>query len=268
MRFWLVAFSWRGVSARAVTAALAVAILLATLCQGRAAEPEPKRVLMLHSLGLRFKPWTAYAEAIRTEIGQRGNVDFQDQSLVSARLDSDKSDGPFVEYLHALNANGPPDLIVAIGAPAANFVRRHRKGLFPKTPMILTVVQERRVDFAKLTEFDTVVASSTDVGQFFENILQYCPLTNSIAVVVGASPNEKFWMNARRRDTASLAGRLQFRWYNELSFEDIQKDAATLPPHSAIYWLMMNVDGAGVAHESGTALTRLSAVPMRDFLAR
>ena len=242
------------------TAALAIALLLATLGQGQAAAPEPKRVLMLHSFGLRFKPWTTYAEAIRTEIGRRGNVDFQDQSLVNARLESDKSDGPFVEYLHALNADEPPDLIVAIGAPAASFVQRHRKDLFPKIPMILTVVQERRVDFAKLTEYDTVVASSTDVGQFFENILRVLPLTNTIAIVVGASPNEKFWLEARRRDTASLEGRVQFRWYNELSFEDVLKDAAALPPHSAIYWLMMNVDAAGVAHESGAALSRLSAV--------
>ena len=267
MDFWVAAVPRRFFCTRTFAVALAVALSLAMRCESQAANPEPKRVLMLHSFGLRFKPWTTYAEAIRTEISRRGNVDFQDQSLVTARLDSDKSDGPFVEYLHALNAEGPPDLIVAIGAPAANFVQRHRKELFPKTPMILTAVQERRVDFAKLTEYDTVVASTTDVGQFFENILQVRPLTNTIAVVVGTSPNETFWMNARRQDTASLAGRLQFRWYNEMSFDDILKDAAALPPNSAIYWLMMNVDGAGVTHEGNTALSRLSAVANAPIFA-
>ncbi len=222
---------------------------------------------MLHSFGLRFKPWNLYAEAIRAEIGRRGNVDFQDHSLLTARLNSDKSDGPFVDYLYALNADQPPDLIVAIGAPAANFVQRHRKDLFPKTPMVFTVVQERRVDFEKLTEYDTVVASSTDVGLFFESILRVLPLTNTISVVVGASPNETFWLEARRRDTASLAGRMQFRWYNELSFENILKDAAALPPHSAIYWLMLNVDAAGVTHEGGSALSRLSAVANAPIFA-
>ena len=64
-----------------------------------------------------------------------------------------------------------------------------------------------------------------------------------------------------------MAGRLQFRWYNKLSFEDILKDAAALPPHSAIYWLMMNVDAAGVAHESGSALSRLSAVANAPIFA-
>ena len=267
MRFWQIAILSRSFCARTFTAALAIAFLLATLCQSQAADPEPKRVLMLHSFGLRFKPWNLYAEAIRAEISRRGNVDFQDHSLLTARLNSDKSDGPFVDYLYALNADQPPDLIVAIGAPAANFVQRHRKDLFPKTPMVFTVVQERRVDFAKLTAYDTVVASSTDVSLFFDNILRVLPLTNTIAVVVGTSPNETFWLEARRRDTASFAERLQFRWYNKLSFEDILKDAAALPPRSAIYWLMMNVDGAGVTHESGSALSRLSTVANAPIFA-
>src|SRR6476659_3474138 len=202
--------------ARTFIAALVVALMLATPCQSQAADPEPKRVLMLHSFGLRFKPWTTYAEALRTELSRRKSVDFQDQSLLSARLSSDKSDGPFVDYLRALNADQPPDLILSIGAPAANFVQRHRKDLFPTTPMVFTAVERRRVDFQKLTEYDAVVASSNDDVVFFENILRVLPLTKAISVVVGASPNETFWREELQRTTAPLAGRVQIRYYNEL----------------------------------------------------
>ena len=41
--------------------------------------------------------------------------------------------------------------------------------------------------------------------------------------------------------------------------KNILKDAANLPPHSAIFWHLMSVDAAGVAHEANTALSRLSA---------
>ena len=75
--------------------------------------------------------------ALRAEIGRRRHVDFQDHSLVTARLNEFNSDKPFVEYLYSLNRERPPDLIVAIGAPAANFVQRHRAELFPRTPMVL-----------------------------------------------------------------------------------------------------------------------------------
>jgi signal transduction histidine kinase len=62
-----------------------------------------------------------------------------------------------------------------------------------------------------------------------------------------------------RRELAPLAGRVELRWYNEKSFEEILIDAARLPPHSAIFWHLMNVDAAGVAHEANDALNKLSS---------
>src|ERR1700731_991761 len=47
---------WRSFCARSFSAALAIALLLATLCQSQAVDPKPKLVVMLHSFGLRFKP--------------------------------------------------------------------------------------------------------------------------------------------------------------------------------------------------------------------
>ncbi|WP_354266641.1 sensor histidine kinase [Bradyrhizobium sp. I1.7.5] len=228
--------------------------------QSRAADPEPKRVLMLHSFGLRFRPWTDYSEALRSELSRRGSIEFQDHSLLNARRSSDKSDAPFVEYLRSLNIDQPPDLIVAIGAPAANFVQAHRKDLFPTTPMLYTLVERRRVDFDKLTKYDTVVAITNNDPAFFENILQVLPQTTTIAIVVGASPSETWWRNEVAKSTARFADRVQFRWYNELSFEDMLKDAANLPPHSAIFWIGLNVDAAGVAHEGNTAFSRFHSV--------
>jgi len=80
-----------------------------------------------------------------------------------------------------------------------------------------------------------------------------------IAVVNGASPNEVFWQGVLERELAPLSGRVELRWYNRLSFENILRDAANLPPHSAIFWHLMSVDAAGVAHEGDTALSRLSS---------
>jgi signal transduction histidine kinase len=50
------------------------------------------------------------------------------------------------------------------------------------------------------------------------------------------------------------------KWYDELPFADILKDAAKLPPHSAILWHLMNVDAAGVSHEENEALNALASV--------
>jgi signal transduction histidine kinase len=239
---------------------LATAIFLSTLTSSRA-DTEPKRVMMLHSFGLRFKPWTDYAQFIRSEISRRAQrpIEFDDQSLLNARLTNDKTDGPFVDYLHALYAQKPPDLIIAIGAPAANFVQRYRPRIFPGTPMLFTGVEARRVQYNQLTEDDAVVAPAHDFPASFETILRVLPQTKTIAVVNGVSPNETFWLGELKRETAPLAGRVELKFYNELSFEDILKDAANLPPHSAIFWHLMSVDAAGVSHETNAALSKLSA---------
>ena len=226
------AVTFRSFYARTFTAALAIALLLATLCQSQAADPAPKRILMLHSFGLRFKPWTDHARIARSEITRQSQtpVDFQDHSLVDARQFNEKSEASFVEYLHNLYDDRPPDLIIAFGAPAANFVQRHREQLFPKIPMVFTSVEQRRIQWDKLTEYDTVVAIKHDLPALIENILHVLPLTKTIAIVNGASPNEKYWSGEIRRELAPFAGRVEFKWYNELSFENILKDAANLPP--------------------------------------
>ena len=262
MRFWRIGLPFQFFFARAVIGSLATAIVLGAQTPSGAADSEPKRVVMLHSFGPRFKPWSDYAQTIRSEISQRWHkpVDFLDHSLVNARQDDEPSEAAFVEYLRTLYVSRPVDLIIAIGAPAAAFIQRHRQRLFPKTPMVFTAVEQRRVQYEKLTENDTVVAVAHDFPAAFENILRVLPLTKTIAVVNGTSPNETFWLNEMRRELAPLAGRVELRWYNEKSFEDILADAARLPPHSAIFWHLMNVDAAGVAHEANDALSKLSSL--------
>jgi signal transduction histidine kinase len=247
---------------RAFLLLIAVAALfLATLHQGHAADPEPKRVMMLHSFGPRFKPWSDYAETIRAEINRQSQipVDFMDHSLVNARVSDVQSEAPFADYLGALYAQHPPDLIIAIGAPAANFVQQHRNGLFPKVSMIVAAVDQRRVQYEKLTENDTAVSVINDAPFLFENILRVLPLTKTIAIVNGASPIERFWTAEMRRELAPLTSRVELKWYDELSFEEILKETENLPPHSAIFSVLMNVDAAGFVYEAGAAMAKLSS---------
>ena len=216
---------------------------------------------MLQSFGLRFKPWTDFAEFFRSELSKQSKapIDFLDHTLLTARVDDDEALAPFVDYLLALYAKKAPDLIVALGAPAAEFVQRYRARLFPNTPMMFTAVEARRVQYDELTENDTVAAAAHDFPAAIETILQVLPDTKVIAVVNGASPNEVFWQGVLERELAPFSGRVELRWYNKLSFEDILKYAAHLPPHSAIFWHLMRVDAAGVTHEGNTALHRLSS---------
>jgi signal transduction histidine kinase len=108
-----------------------------------------------------------------------------------------------------------------------------------------------------LTEYDTVVSVTHDFRFLFESFLRIAPDTKTVAVVNGDSPNEQFWQGEMRRELKPLEDRIEIRWYDKLSYEDLLKQTAELPPHSAIFWYQMIVDGAGVAHEGDRAMTRL-----------
>lgn len=238
-----------------------VLCLVALLACEIALAAEPKRVMVLHSFGRDFKPWNEYARTIRTELERQSPwpIDITDHSLMSARSSDEDSEAPFVEYLRALHAKKPLDLIVSIGAPAAAFVQRHRVGLFVNTPMVFTAVDERRVQSSLLTPSDAVVAVRIDYLEAIKNILQVLPDTRNVVVIVGTSPIEQFWRAEFGREVQPLGDRVTFSWTNALSFEEVLKQAAVLPPHTAIFWELMIVDVAGVVHEGNAALARLHA---------
>jgi len=256
-------------TARCVFACVVSAIfLLATLGAGAA---QTKRVLMLHSFGRDFKPWSEYARNIPSELDQQSRwpLEIRDISLMTTGSDDHESEAPFVELLRALYAKRPLDLIVSFGAPAAVFVQRHRQQLFATTPIVFTAVEHRRIGYSILTENDTVVAVAHSFRAVFENILQVLPDTKTVAVVNGNSPIEKFWSEEIRKEQGGFVNRLTFKWHNELSFEHILKDAAVLPPQSSIFWHSMHVDAAGTVHEEEIALKRLHAVanaPIFSFI--
>ena len=222
---------------------------------------QSKRVVVLHSFGQDFRPWSDYAKTIRSELHRQSpwQMDIIDHSLVAARSSNEHPEVPFVAYLRALYAVHPPDIVVSIGAPAANFVQRRRAELFPSVPMVLTAVDERRVQTTLLAANDTAVPVRIDYLGAIQNILQVLPDTKNVTVVVGTSPVEQFWRAEIENSVKSLTDRVSFTWTNTLSFDDVLKHAAALPPHSALFWELMIVDAAGTVHDGNSAIKRLHA---------
>ena len=223
---------------------------------------EAKRIVLLHSFGQDFKPWSEYGKTIRSELQRQSpwQLDITDHSLVTARFKKEDPEVPFVAYLRALFAEQQPDLIVSIGAPAAAFVQRHRSEVFSSIPMVFTAVDERRVQFSTLSEHDAVVPVRIDYLRAIENILQVLPDTKNVTVVVGTSPIEQFWKEEIAKAVKPLENRVSVTWTDNLSFDDLLKHAAALPPRSAVFWELMIVDAAGIVHEGNSALARLHAV--------
>src|SRR6266478_4935149 len=238
-----------------------LSLVLLLLAMTGAALSEPKRVLILHPFGRDFVPWSEYGRTFREELLRQSpeGIDLYEASLATARSGGIE-ERPFADYLQALFVNRRLDLVVAISSPAIRFVQQHRQQLFRSVPAVFMGVEQRRVPRASLTENDTLVVIAIDFPLNVENILQVLPNTANIAVVLGNSPNEQYWLEQLRAEFKPLENRIAFTWLNELSFEEMLKRVAALPPNTAIFFGLLSVDAAGVPHEEGKAMDRLRTV--------
>jgi signal transduction histidine kinase len=240
--------------------------LVCFVCQAAFAA-EPKRILIIDSFGRDFAPWNEYAKRFRADLDREWSepIDLYETSLAIPRFsdeskESEFKENQFTDYLHSLFVDRRLDLIVTIGSPAAQFAQRNRARLFPTTPLLFGILEQRRVPPASLTANDTVLAASVDQIAVVENILRVRPKTTHVAVVIGNSPIEKYWLGQLQENFQRFRDRVSFTWLNELPFADMMKRVETLPPRSAVYFFLLAIDAAGVPHEEQKALSRLNAV--------
>jgi signal transduction histidine kinase/ABC-type uncharacterized transport system substrate-binding protein len=239
-----------------------MAVALLALATGNAADAEPKRVLLLHSFGPDFRAEEIFADYLRTDLAERSPypLDRYEVSLEIARFADGERDEAFAGYLRALFATHPPDLIVTMVSPAARFIQRHRRDLFPSTPVIFAALDARAIKDATLTANDTMVTLSTDLPTIFGNIFRTLPNTTTLAIVIGDTPIEKFWANEYLRAIHAFDDRVNSVFMNDLSFGEIQKRLAALPPGSAIFFGDLIIDAEGVPYNQEEVLARLHAV--------
>ena len=100
-----------------------------------------------------------------------------------------------------------------------------------------------------------------------DEILRLLPETRTILVVVGASQVEQFWLKEMKREFGRFAGRLQFIWTNELSFDEIVERCRTMPAQSAIFFAILALDGKGEPRIEGDTLASLHAVANAPMFA-
>jgi signal transduction histidine kinase len=244
------------------TAAALVWIVVALVLATAANAAGPKRVLILHSFGRDFAPYDAITSVFRSELVRRSAepIVFIEANLDAGRAVANGEERAFLEYLGARFSSTAPDVVVTIGPAAARFYVRHRGELFPGTPLVMAALDERLANGAALLPTDAVAAGKVDLPGLIDNILRLLPETETIAVVVGASELERFWLAELKRELAPFTNRVKFLWLNDLSLAQMQERVANLPERSAILYGLLVVDAAGVPHERQDALASLHAV--------
>lgn len=224
---------------------------------------QPKRVLIVHSFGSDSPPFTTHSSAFETALTQEieGRVDLDEVSLDVARYATLDMEEAVVEFMRKRQVRWQPDLVVPIGSPAGIFVAKFRERLFPAaTPVIYVGMDKRRLPPGALENNATFVGESFQLPESVEDILQVAPATTNIAVVIGASPLERYWTDVLQREYQPFENRVSFTWFNNLSFDEMRERSARLPPRSFLLFILLMRDAAGVTHNADEALMRIHEV--------
>ena len=226
------------------------------------AHATPKRVLVIHSFVNAAPPFTTHSVAFETTLTEEMGepVDLDEISLDMARYDDLQLHEALVEYMRKRHTQWKPDLVVPIGSPAGIFVAQFRERLFPETPIVYCGMDRRRLPLDALEKNAAFVGESFNLPGFVEDILAVAPATTNIAVVIGASPLEKFWASAFQEEFAPFTNRVSFTWLNDLTFDQMLDRVSKLPPRSFIFLILLMRDASGVTHNADEALKRIHAV--------
>src|SRR5262249_35517600 len=82
----------------------------------------------------------------------------------------------------------------------------------------------------------------------------------NIAVVIGSSSLERAWRSEAEREFQIFGDRVRFRWFDSYTFEEMKREVSALAPDSAILFVSLWRDGAGVTFQSGQGLLGLRSM--------
>lgn len=233
---------------------IALAIIVSPIRWSWSANP-PKRVLLLGSFGRNVAPVSTVISAFRTSLTSRSAnpIELHEVSLEMARFTHPGEEASFANFLHTRFSEKKPDLLVCVGGPAFLFFNKYRGSLFPGTPVLISDVAEQIIA-GRIPGNAALVAMPVDLQGLLHDIMVVLPRLKNVAVILGASPFEKFWVKECRREFAAFAHRINFIYLNQLPFEEIKDRVASLPPKSAIFFGYLIIDQAGVSLDPGEAI--------------
>ena len=225
------------------------------------AQPPVRQVLLLQSLNRGNLPLDSFTGDFRVDLDDRAGRPVNIvQIVVGPTGFVGAPEHAVVDYIRSIFPDrARPELIVTLGGPAAVFARKYRQELFPEVPLLFASVDRRFLRDAPPGENETAVAIDLDVPGLVDDILQLRPRTRQVFMVMGSGQIGQFWRQELEGDFTRFRDRLTFVWSNDLSFSEILRRCANLPPDSAILYLTFSTDAQGGVYADARVLADLHA---------
>ena len=248
--------SRRGARHRALLAIALAAGILCPLANAHAAG-RPKQVLVLNSTRLDDQFSIVWAREVpkRLAEGLEERVDFYIENLDFVRFPKPEHESAYLDFLRLKYAGTRVDLLILIGEVAIDFMSRNRNVLFHGTPAVFYSLNPSQSRPAN----STGLINDLNFGRSIDLALALQPDLKHVYVVSGATPSDRDYENQARAEFQPFEGRVDFTYFSGLVTTDLEQRLRALPPHSAVYYVVVRQDGAGEQFQVMASLSRVAA---------
>jgi hypothetical protein len=208
-----------------------------------------RRVLVLHSDERLLPANIIVDEAIRETFAANSSnrIEFHSEFLDVSRFPGETQQQRELDFLREKYRERPPDLVIAGGDPALQFLLKYRAELFADVPTVHCAVDAedlpKEMPDAKIAGIPMLRPAASTL----ELALALQPDTRNVAVVAGSTPRDLESAEQFRRETPSFADRVSFSWLTNLSLPDLRAELSRLPDHTLVLYLTMFEDAAGAS---------------------
>ena len=241
---------------RALTAIALTACALAPRANAQEAD-RPKQVLVLNSTRSddQFSVvWARELPKLLAEgLGER--VDFYTEYLDFVRFPRPEYESAYLDFLRLKYAEKRLDLLILIGDVVIDFMSRNRNVLFRGTPAVFYTLTPPGSHFANSTGLINPLhfSGSLDLA------LALQPDLKRVYVVSGAGELDRRNESQARAEFRPFERRVEFTYLSGLVMQDLEQRLRTLPPHSAVFYLVVSEDGAGEHFQVMSSLSHVAS---------
>jgi len=207
------------------------------------AQDEHKQVLALYA-NRRDSEFTIIAESElprSLDISLGRNLDYYSEFIDVTRFPEPKYQEAFSKYLRLKYQGVRFDLVIAFNNSAVDFIEKHRADLFAGTPevFLLNARPARPIPNA------TGVVHQRNYAATLTLLRKLQPDVRDVFVVSGAALADRQFEAIFREQLPPAGSGLRFTYLSGLRTSDLEARLSRLPPHSAVYYLLVSEDGAG-----------------------
>src|ERR1700756_3920044 len=238
---------------------------------GTEAEVNPiRRVLVFYEVGAHYPAIALIDQGISDALRNSPyQIELYREYLDTALFPDPAIQREFREWYSHKYRDRKPDIIIAVGPSALEFMIAAHEAFFRDIPVVFCTSTEAVAGRARLDSHFTGIWDEPEPTKTLETSLRLRPGTKHVFLVGGTSPYDRSIQTLYRERLQSYESTLDFKYLTDSAMPQLLDQLRHLPDHSVVLYLGILRDAAGTqfidATEAGPMVAQAANAPVFTF---